>query len=91
MTSNIEKLQSVATSSELYAIEIEFRTIQDDYNNQKIGSVKPLFSMVDSEINNLISDIQRRTWDAFGGAGMVMSYSFAPALGVDLKKYYENI
>jgi len=68
----LEKIQEVATKSEIMLVDVAVRTVIDDFKSQKIGNWKSIFSFMESFDLQLIEDIRRRTWDKFGGAGMVM-------------------
>ena len=39
----LEKIQEVATKSEIMMIDVDVRTVIDDYKYQKIGSWKNIF------------------------------------------------
>lgn len=78
---NLQKLQNVATKTELYLIELDIRMHNEDFNNQPIRSFQSITSFFEPMTNSLISELQRRTWDVYGGAGMVVSYQILEALG----------
>jgi len=68
----LQKIQQVATKQEMYTINVAVRTVIDEYENQGFENWQPITEFMESEEVKLINDIQRRTYDEFGGAGMVM-------------------
>jgi len=68
----LQKIQQVATKTEMYIINVAVRTVIDEYENQGFENWQPITEFMESEEVKLINDIQRRTYDEFGGDGMVM-------------------
>lgn len=76
----IEKLQQVATETEIYTVNIAIRTVIDEYNNLTRDKLKSITFMEVDEVK-LINSLSRRTWDVFGGNGMLLPDQILTACG----------
>ena len=70
----IEKIQSVLPPMQIRKIKVDFEFIKDEYEAQNINSPKFLQKneMVSANTRKTLEYIQLRTWELFGGGGMVM-------------------
>lgn len=79
----LNKIQTVATSTELSLIEMDFRMFIDNYNAQSLENFKTLTSMFDPMTRDIMQKIQRDTYNNFGASGMVLVSQILPAMGLN--------
>ena len=58
---NLEKIQAVASKTEIYLIELDFRENIDFYNNQNMENYKSLHSMFEPMIRDIMVKIESDT------------------------------
>ena len=80
---NLNKIQTVTTSTELSLIEMDFRMFIDDYNNQSLENFKSINSMFEHITRDIMQKIQRDTHTKFGASGMVLVSQILPAMGLN--------
>lgn len=80
---NLEKIQNVATQSEISLIELDYRMYIDEYNNQNMNNYKPLTYFFEPMTIKIMEKIQSETHRVFGGDGMVLTSQILPALGLE--------
>ena len=78
----LNKIQAVATSTELSLIEMDFRMFIDDYNSQSLEGFETLTSMFEPMTRDIMQKIQRDTYTKFGASGMVLINQILPALNL---------
>lgn len=78
----LNKIQTVATSTELSLIEMDFRMLIDDYNAQSLDNFETLTSMFEPMTRDIMQKIQRDTHTKFGASGMVLVSQILPAMGL---------
>lgn len=79
---NLQKIQSVATKTEMYLIELDFRMFIDEYNNQNTENYKTLLSMFEPMTRDIMQKIQSETHRFYGASGMVLVSQILPAMGL---------
>ena len=79
----LNKIQTVANSTELSLIEMDFRMFVDDYNAQSLENFETLTSMFEPMTRDIMQKIQRDTHTKFGASGMVLVSQILPAMGLN--------
>ena len=79
----LNKIHTVATSTELSLIEMDFRMFIDDYNSQSLENFETLTSMFEPMTRDIMQKIQRDTHSKFGASGMVLVSQILPAMGLN--------
>ena len=79
---NLEKIKTVVSPTDVYMIDVEFRTVVDEYNNQLMENFIPIEQMFDDMTRDILQKIQSETHLKYGASGMVLISQILPALGL---------
>lgn len=79
----LDRIKAVASLNDIYMIELEFRTVIDDYNNQSMDNYTPINQMFDELTRDILQKIQKETHRKFGASGMVLINQILPALSLE--------
>lgn len=79
----LEKIKAVASLNEIYMIDVEFRSVIDEYNSQSMENYRPITQMFDNHTKGILQKIQSETHRKFGSSGMVLISQILPALNLN--------
>ncbi len=79
----LDKIKAVTSPTDIYLIELDFRTVIDRYNSQPMNNYTPINQMFDSLTKSIMQTIQSETHRKFGASGMVLINQILPALSLN--------
>ena len=83
----LDRIKEVATKTEIYTIQIAFRGVIDEYNNQSLKNYIPITQMFEQMERDVMYKIQSETHRKFGADGMVLFSQILPALNLKTNHY----